>query len=107
MGYTKTQHINTNTTPKRVNLTPIITTNTITIINEDSDKYAKSKQVELLAGKLVGLLNNPDSFHFYCKLGWKLPENIIWNNYETAVASKGGDPRKLFTWLCKRDMYNA
>jgi len=104
MGYTKTQHINTNTTPKRVNLTPTNITNIITNTNDTVDKYAKSKEVELLAGKLVGLLNNPGSFHFYCKLGWQLPENNIWNNYETAIASKNGDPRKLLTWLCKRDL---
>lgn len=107
MGYTKSQYIITNTTPKRVNLTPNIT-NTIDTINiNNEEKYAKSKQVELLAGKLVGLLNNPGSFHYYCKLGWKLPENVIWNNYEKATGAKNADPKRLFTWLCNRDLQNV
>ena len=105
MSYTDTQYINTNTSLKRVILTPINTININTNIKDD--KYTKAKQVELLAGKLVGLFSNPGSFHFYCKVGWKLPESKIWDNYEAATATKTGDPRKLFTWLCNRDMQNA
>lgn len=106
MGYTN-KTLNIITTPKRVNLTPNINITTNTINNTNVDKYAKSKEVELLAGKLVGLLNSPGSFHYYCKLGWKLPENIIWNNYEKATSAKNADPKRLFTWLCNKDLSNV
>lgn len=106
MGYNnKTLNIITNTNQKRVNLTHTIT-ETLNI-NSNIDKYKKSREVELIAGKLVGELCNPNSFQYYCKIAWSLPENVIWNNLEAAKNAKNADPRKLFTWLCKRDMQNG
>lgn len=102
MGYTNINNTDTYTDQKRVNLTHIDTNNTD---NDTSvDKYQRSKEVELIAGKLVGSLDNPGSYQFYCLIAWKLPENKIWTNLESAKASKGGDPKRLFTWLCKRDL---
>lgn len=107
MGYTNINNTDTYTftEKKGVNLTHIDTNNTY--IDTNVDKYQKSKEVELIAGKLVGLLDNPGSYQFYCLIGWRLPENKIWKNYESAIATKNGDPRKIFTWLCKRDLANV
>lgn len=69
---------------------------------KNNDNVGKSKKVDLIADKLVKALNNPNARTFYCKVGWKLPENVIWNNLEDAL--KGRNPVKLFSWLCKRDM---
>lgn len=68
--------------------------------NNDIDNVDKSKCVDLIADKLVSLLNNPGSRIYYCKVAWSLPESVIWNNLEQAQAGKS--PSRLFTWLCQR-----
>lgn len=70
-----------------------------TAVNSNFDK---SKQVEAIALKLVGKLGSEDSYKFYCKVAYKLPEHKIWNNLETAL--NGRSPGALFNWLCRRDM---
>lgn len=71
------------------------------LTNNDND-IDRGKQVELIAYKLVDYFKSPDSFKFYCKVAYKLPESKIWNNYESA--KKGNNPAGLFNWLCRRDM---
>lgn len=72
------------------------------LTNNVIDNVDKSKQVDLIADKLVLALNNPSGRVFYCKVGWTLSEAEIWNNLE--ASAKGRAPAKLFTWLCKRNM---
>lgn len=72
------------------------------ITNNDIDNVAKSKQVDLIAEKLVLALNNPNGREYYCKVAWRLPEAVIWNNLEQSA--KGREPAKLFTWLCQKEM---
>lgn len=68
----------------------------------DIGRYERSKQVEVIADKLVDKLNLPEqSRPFMCKVAYKLSEARIWDNYEQA--SKGKNPVGLFIWLCKRD----
>lgn len=85
---------------------PNTTLNTVTGVNKltntDSDTVDKSKQVDLVADKLVIALNNPERRAYYCKVAWKLPEAVIWNNLEQS--SKGKYPARLFTWLCERSI---
>lgn len=73
------------------------------IVNKN--KYDKSKFVELTAKVLVEKLHNPGAYAFYCKVAYKLPESRIWLHLESA--QKGKDPKKLFTWLCNRDMQSV
>lgn len=94
MSYT---NINVDT-EKRVNLTPI----DIDIDRAKQEKYSKSKIVDNIANQLVENFNSPNSRAFYCKVAYKLPENKIWANVESA--NRGRSPVKLFTWLCNRDM---
>lgn len=70
--------------------------------NNDIDNVVKSKQVDLIADKLVLALKNPAARAYYCKVAYKLSEHQIWNNLESSA--KGKSPAKLFTWLCQRDM---
>lgn len=71
-------------------------------INNDNDKYDKSKAADNIAVRLMGKLNmKEDSKPFLCKVAYKLPENRIWDNCEQAL--KGNNPIGLFIWLCKRD----
>lgn len=85
-----------------------LSTNTVSdtgnnnLTNTVSDTVAKSKQVDLIADKLVTELNNPNRRPYYCKISYKLSESQIWNNLETA--QRGRNPQRLFTWLCQRDM---
>lgn len=85
---------------------PNTTLNTVTVnyraTNTDSVTVDKSKQVDLIADKLVAALSNPERRAYYCKVAWKLPESKIWNNLESSA--KGKNPARLFTWLCQRDM---
>ena len=63
------------------------------------NKYQKAKKVDLIADQLVERYNSPQSRPFYCKVAWKLPEAVIWNNVEQA--NKGKSPAHLFNYLCK------
>lgn len=64
-------------------------------------KYQKAREVDRIADKLVTIFNNPGARPFYCKVGWKLSEAIIWQNVEKAQSVKKGSQVKLFTYLCK------
>lgn len=70
--------------------------------NVNEDKFDKSKRAEVIAQKLVDKLNSKDSYLFYCKVAYSLPENKIWINLEQALSGK--NPGGLFNWLCRRDM---
>jgi len=68
----------------------------------DIGRYERSKQVEVIADKLVDKLGVPiKSRPFMCKAAYKLSEARIWDNLEQAM--KGKNPVGLFIWLCKRD----
>lgn len=71
-------------------------------VNVKDNKFDESKKVEGIAMQLVDKLRSPDSYEFYCKIAYKLPEHKIWSNYEQAI--KGRNPGGLFNWLCRRDM---
>lgn len=58
--------------------------------------------VKTTANKLVDKLGDPDSYKFFCKVAWDLPENVIWNNLEQAMS--GRNPKAYFTFLCKLSM---
>lgn len=96
-----------NTTSSVEQIIKNTTLNTVTVNNNlnNTDTVAKSKQVDLIADKLVLALNNPDRRAYYCKVAYKLSEAQIWNNLEQSA--KGRSPAKLFTWLCQRDLQNA
>lgn len=70
-------------------------------IDNDNDKFGRSKKVEEIADALVQKLGNEQFRPFYCKVAWKLSEARIWQNYEAAM--KGNQPGRLFSYLCKRD----
>lgn len=73
-----------------------------TINNNVNDNVTEFK-VNHIAQTLTERLNNPSGRLFYCKVGWSLPESKIWTNLEIAL-EKGKDPKKYFSWLCKKDM---
>jgi hypothetical protein len=70
--------------------------------NEQCSNDTKKTKVDVIATSLVDKLNNPDSRKYYCKVAYKLPENIIWLHLETAL--KGRSPQKYFSWLCNKSM---
>lgn len=72
------------------------------IVNND---IVKAKEVESIAMTLVDKFKSPDSYKFYCLIGYKLSESKIWHNYEAAL--KGKNPPALFNWLCRRDMHRG
>jgi len=59
-------------------------------------------QVHNTAQALCDKFSDQNSFQYFCKVAWKLPEHIINNNYE--MAQKGHNPVKLFVYLCNLDM---
>lgn len=59
-------------------------------------------KADVIADRLVSKLGNAQYRAFYCKVANKLPENVIENNLEQALA--GNHPAKYFSWLCKRSM---
>jgi hypothetical protein len=75
--------------------------------NNDNDidrgeSFEKSKQVDVIADKLVVKLGaKPDSRPYLCKVAWRLPEHRIWANLEQAL--KGKNPMGLFIYLSRRD----
>lgn len=73
--------------------------------NVGVEQFEKSKQVEFIAEKLCDKLNSKESYQFYCKVAYKLPEYKIWDNLEAAL--RGKNPGGLFNWLCRRDMTNG
>lgn len=74
------------------NVKSINTNNVNNVINH--------RKVEETAQKLVHKFNSPQSYKFFCFVAYKLPESIIWQNYESAV--KGKNPPALFNWLCRK-----
>lgn len=95
MSTSSVSEILTNTTMNNDNVSNNLNNNVI-------DNVSKSKQVDLIANKLVLAFNNPGARAYYCKIAWKLPEALIWNNLEQS--SKGKNQVRLFTWLCERNM---
>lgn len=68
----------------------------------DNGRYAKGKQVEFIADKLLKSLGmKQESRPFLCKAAYALNEARLWDNCEQAL--KGKNPAGLFIWLCKRD----
>lgn len=73
--------------------------------NNDIEKFRKEEKVESIAMKLVEKLGSPESWRFYCQVAGALPENIIWQNYEDAVARSTSSVGGLFNHLCRKSMY--
>lgn len=71
-------------------------------INLISTKTRTLKQVRHIANTLSDKLNNRSRYKYYCKVAWRLPENVIWGNLELALGGK--DPQRLFTWLCEQSL---
>ena len=67
-----------------------------------NNDIVKAKKVEAIARSLVQKFTSEDSFPFYCKVAYKLPEHMIWNIYEQAL--KGKTPAGLFNWICRKEM---
>lgn len=63
-----------------------------------TDKIADSK-----ADYMMNRLQANDNRKFYLKVAWRFPDHVIQSNLELAL-SKGRDPKKYFSWLCKRSM---
>lgn len=75
--------------------------NVVKTINNNVNVYGRNEK-DNIADKLVDELNNPVSRNFYCKVAWRLSEGQIWSNLEKA--KQGKNPRRYFTWLCKKQM---
>lgn len=78
-----------------------ITNNKVNLLTNNNN-IVKAAGVEATARKLVEKYNSPESFDFYCKIAWKLPEVYIWRNYEQSL--KARNPGALFNYLCRKDM---
>lgn len=61
--------------------------------------------VRRIADTLVEKLNDPNSYKFFCKVAWQLPENRIYLNLEQALSGK--NPKAYFTFLCKLELSKA
>lgn len=75
------------------------------IDNVNNVKTIKTKNVNNVKYKaqtLAERLDDPGSLNFFLKVAWHLPESVIEANLEQAL--KGNEPRKYFTWLCKRSL---
>lgn len=72
--------------------------------NGREKSFVKARKVELIAQQLVDKFGSDKWREFYLKVAYKLPENIIWSNYELAIRSKKS-PGGLFHHLCNRSMY--
>jgi hypothetical protein len=94
----KISEILTNTSSNTISVsvrTRNLNTNTKTLKRSVTD-------VRSIALSIAEKLNNPTRFKLYCKYVWHLPDNIIWNNLELALAGK--NPQRLFSWLCEESM---
>lgn len=67
--------------------------------------FAKSQDAERVARMLVEKLDDEGSFKFFCKIAHKLPESVIWQAYEQAQGARS--PKRLFTWLCNKELSNG
>lgn len=71
--------------------------------NNVNDNVARtSRQVDEIADRVMEKLQTKDNRAFYCKVGWRLSEALIYSNLEVALS--GNDPQRYFTWLCNRQM---
>lgn len=87
-------------------LTSVSNVSNVTPIKEHKHKAYPYNitDVQRTATKLVDTFNDPDSFEFYCKVAWNLPESMIWNKVELAKVKSRGKPAAYFTFLCKLEM---
>lgn len=69
-------------------------------INKSNNEQCNN--VEAIASQLCEKFESPDSWKFYCKIAYKLPEYMIWGLYEQALT--GTNPAGLFNWLCRKEM---
>lgn len=67
-----------------------------------TNKYQKSKKVDMIADQLVTIFNSPNARRYYCKVANQLPESVIFSNVEATKQKGVTDPAKLFTFLCQR-----
>lgn len=77
-------------------------TNNVTMVEREPVDKSVVAKADGIASVLVEKLRSPESYKFYCKVAYKLPESRIWQNYESAM--KGKNPGGLFNWLCRKDM---
>lgn len=71
-------------------------------INTNNVKRYNVNKVREIAYKLSDKLNDPNSFKYFCKVANKLPESVIWSNYEQSIS--GRNPKAYFTFLCNLEM---
>jgi hypothetical protein len=67
----------------------LLETNTkVAIASDTVAKQPNTKivtQVHQIANSLSEKLSNPSRLEYYCKVAWRLPEYMIWNNLEAAL----------------------
>lgn len=80
-----------------------INDNEINVNDRNKVSSRNHKMVEAIASDLARRFGNDQYRSFYCKVAYNLPENIIYQNVETAFA-KGKNPAKLFSFLCSKAM---
>jgi hypothetical protein len=82
--------------------------NTNTITGDKRERVAKVRQIQEQAERLCKLLQNPDGYRFYCKVGWRLSEAAIQTNLEKALNAKhekvDHNPAKFFSYLCDLEL---
>ena len=71
-------------------------------VNVKTNKTNNVINVKHIANKLFTKLDDPQSYKFFCKVAWSLPEYMIWNNLEQAKC--GRNPKAYFTFLCNLSM---
>ena len=71
-------------------------------VNVNKTKLNNVNNVKDIALKLSDKLSDPNSYRFFCKVAWKLPEHQIWANLEQALTGK--NPKAYFTFLCNREL---
>lgn len=72
-------------------------------INNVNNVSKNEKDVDFKVKMIMRKLNADNSSRlFICKAVWNLKEDILESNLKQAL--KGNDPKRYFSWLCKRCM---
>ncbi len=73
------------------------------VIDNETSKVEKSKEVDRIADRLVSEFNSPASRSFYCKCAWNLPAPII-ERLMGEAKELGKSPGALFNHLARKEM---
>lgn len=75
-------------------------------VNDNEAKWmGKILNADRIADDLVRIFNSPGSRRKYCDFANRLPENVIRNNVETALAKAKSNPGGYFNRLCTLSLY--